>query len=118
MEHRFAFLPYLKTSGPVQYRGLTLFSSDDLAGLDTGHITRKKAEETIGKEVFWQLPNDYRTMIEARNNGVPLLEQAPRAAITQSILGLGDALTSDGRPQVPEAAKRSGLSRLFGLGKK
>ena len=36
MEHQFAFIPYLKTGGPVQYRGLTLFSSDDLAGLDTG----------------------------------------------------------------------------------
>ena len=47
-------------------------------GLDSGQITLKKAEETIGKKIFWQLPNDYRTMIEARNNGVPLMESAPR----------------------------------------
>ena len=66
-------------------------------GLDTGHITLKKAEETIGKEIFWQLPNDYRTMIEARNNGVPLIEQAPKAAITQAIIQLARALTSDGK---------------------
>ena len=46
-------------------------------GLDSGQITLKKAEETIGKEIFWQLPNDYRTMIEARNNGVPLIDSAP-----------------------------------------
>ena len=58
-------------------------------GLDNGQITLKKAEETIGKEIFWQLPNDYRTMIEARNNGVPLIEQAPKAAITQSIVAPG-----------------------------
>ena len=45
-------------------------------GLENGQITLKKAEETIGKEIFWQLPNDYRTMIEARNNGVPLIEHA------------------------------------------
>ena len=46
----------------------------------------KKAQETIGREIFWQLPNDYRVMVEVRNNGVPLIEQAPKAAITQSII--------------------------------
>jgi len=65
------------------------------AGLDSGAITLKKAQETIGCEVFWQVPNDYRTMVEMRNNGVPLVEQAPKAAITQSIIGLADALTGD-----------------------
>ena len=60
------------------------------------HISLKKAEETIGSEIFWQLPNDYRTMVEVRNNGVPLIEQAPKAAITQSIIALADALCGDG----------------------
>ncbi len=63
-------------------------------GLDS-HIGLKKAQETIGREIFWQLPNDYRTMVEVRNNGVPLLEHAPKAAITQSIIALGDALCGD-----------------------
>ena len=40
-------------------------------GLDN-HISLKKAQETIGREVFWQLPNDYHVMVEVRNNGVPL----------------------------------------------
>jgi pilus assembly protein CpaE len=62
-------------------------------GLDNGQISLKKAQETIGREIFWQLPNDYRTMVEARNNGVPLLEQAPRSALTQSIMGLANALS-------------------------
>ena len=61
-------------------------------GLDGGQITLKKAEETIGKEIFWQLPNDYRTMIEARNNGVPLIDSAPKAAVTQSLMALAKAL--------------------------
>ncbi len=63
------------------------------AGLDTGAITLKKAQETIGREIFWQIPNDYRTMVEVCNNGVPLVEQAPKAAVTQSVLGLAEALT-------------------------
>ena len=60
------------------------------------HISLKKAQETIGREIFWQLPNDYRTMVEVRNNGVPLIEQAPKAAITQSIIALADALCGTG----------------------
>jgi pilus assembly protein CpaE len=85
-------------------------------GLEQGHITLKKAEETIGKPIFWQLPNDYRTMIEVRNNGVPLYEQAPKAAITHSIHALAQALSGDEAARPPEAtAKRSGLSGLFRL---
>jgi len=65
------------------------------SGMDSGQISLKKAQETIGKEIFWQLPNDYRTMIEVRNNGVPLIEQAPRANITQAVVALAEALTQD-----------------------
>ncbi len=87
-------------------------------GLDTGQISLKKAQETMGREIFWQLPNDYRVMIEVRNNGVPLIDQAPRAGITQSIVSLSETLNRD--EQEPEeedssAAKRSGwLSFLSG----
>jgi len=85
-------------------------------GLESGQITLKKAEETIGKEVFWQLPNDYRAMIEVRNNGVPLIEQAPKAAITQSIVTLTEALCGDHAVEDPGfGGKKSGLGRLFSL---
>lgn len=85
-------------------------------GLESGQIAFKKAEETIGKEIFWQLPNDYRTMVEVRNNGVPLLEQAPKAAITQAIAHLAAVLCGEGGPEAyGAAAKRSSLGRLFQL---
>jgi pilus assembly protein CpaE len=48
-------------------------------------ISVKKAESTLGKEVYWQLPNDFRTMIEVRNNGVPLVVHAPKAPLTVAI---------------------------------
>ena len=87
-------------------------------GLDSGHITLKKAKDTIGREVYWQLPNDFRTVIEARNNGIPLIEQAPKAAVTQSFTSMADALTSRGTPAEQQAGKKaSGLSRFFGLSK-
>ncbi len=62
-------------------------------GHGTGDISVRKAQETLGQEIYWQIPNDYRVMIEVRNNGVPLLEQAPKAAITQAIGSLADSLT-------------------------
>jgi pilus assembly protein CpaE len=92
------------------------------AGLESGHITLKKAEETIGKEVFWQLPNDYRTMIEARNNGIPVIEQSPKAPVTQSLLGLAAALCGDPQAESQDAATKKsplgGLFRLWPAGKK
>jgi pilus assembly protein CpaE len=83
-------------------------------GLESG-ITLKKAEETIGKPIFWQLPNDYRTMIEVRNNGVPLYEQAPKAAITHSIQELSLAVGGDEKAAPDEAAKKPGRGGLFKL---
>jgi len=89
-------------------------------GLESGHITLKKAEETIGKEIFWQLPNDYRSVVDARNNGVPLMEQAPKAGITQAVNALADALGSDapGKGSSPSHDAKKGLGRLFSWAKK
>ncbi len=56
------------------------------AGDSASQISLKKAEETLDCEVSWQIPNDYKTMIEVRNNGIPLVQQAPKAPITQSFV--------------------------------
>jgi pilus assembly protein CpaE len=75
------------------------------AGYETGQISLKKAQETIGREIFWQVPNDYRVMVEVRNNGVPLIQQAPKAAITQSMNQLAVALCGkpdDGSAESPK----------------
>ena len=82
-------------------------------GLDSGQISLKKAQETIGGEVYWQIPNDFRTMVEVRNNGVPLMEQAPKASITQSVAGLAAAIT--GVTAIAEQSEKSGLGRLLGF---
>ncbi|QDV71231.1 Septum site-determining protein MinD [Rosistilla carotiformis] len=66
------------------------------AGLESGPISIRKARETIGCDIYAQLPNDYRTMVEVRNNGVPLFEQDPKAAITLAMLGLVDRLCGTG----------------------
>ncbi len=62
------------------------------AGLDSGQISLKKAKEHLGRDIYALLPNDYRTMVEVRNNGVPLITQAPKAPITQAIRDLAAKL--------------------------
>jgi pilus assembly protein CpaE len=90
------------------------------AGLDTGAITLKKAQETIGREIFWQVPNDYRTMIEVRNNGVPLVDAAPKANVTHSIVSLAEALSGEKKEEAvaegaaePKAASKTGIFGMF-----
>lgn len=73
-------------------------------GQDSGQISLKKAQETIGADVFWQLPNDYRVMVEVRNNGVPLLEHAPKAPITHSIGEMAAALAGQNKLDDDESA--------------
>ena len=82
-------------------------------GLDENAISLNKALETLGREIFATIPNDYATMVEARNNGVPLILQAPKARVTKSILQLVQML--DGPPDVEEAAEERKAPRKGGL---
>ena len=75
-------------------------------GLDSAQISLKKAQETIGREIFWQLPNDYRTMSEVRNNGVPLIEQAPQGRDYAGDRGIGRIVHADRRSQKPPRRSR------------
>ncbi len=61
-------------------------------GSEDGEISLKKAEETIGQPIFWQIPNDYKSMLGARNAGVPLLEFAPKSKIQQNLVELASNL--------------------------
>jgi pilus assembly protein CpaE len=84
-------------------------------GLEDSDISLNKALETIGRKVYWQLPNDYATMVGARNNGVPLCQFAPKARLTRSINDMVRLLSSgeSGEKPAEEAPKKKG--GLFGL---
>jgi pilus assembly protein CpaE len=87
-------------------------------GLEDSQISLSKALDTIGREVFWQIPNDYSTMVESRNNGVPLLVEAPRAKVTRAIeqlaAKLDSALTARPAEEEVEKPKRKLFSFLGG----
>ncbi|MBW3543598.1 MAG: AAA family ATPase [Planctomycetes bacterium] len=89
-------------------------------GLEDSQISLSKALETIGREIFWQIPNDYATMVESRNNGIPLIASAPKAKLTRSIeqlaLALGGVAAAGDAPE--EKKPRRGLfSFLSSAGK-
>jgi pilus assembly protein CpaE len=73
-------------------------------------ISIEKAEETIGKPIFWQIPNDPRPINEARTQGVPLLQSAPKSKAQVAIAGLAQALTGkDAASPVKEKSRGWGL---------
>jgi pilus assembly protein CpaE len=86
-------------------------------GLEDSDISLSKALETIGRSVFWQLPNDYATMVGARNNGVPLCQFAPKARLSRSINDMVRNLSSggdtQGKKEEEAPKKKSGLFGLF-----
>jgi len=76
-------------------------------------ISLKKAEETIGKPIFWQIPNDPKAMIESRNAGVPLLQHAPKCKSQQSIAGLAQAIGGKQEAAAPATRKAGGWRGIF-----
>ena len=89
-------------------------------GLEDTQISLNKAQETIGRDVFAQIPNEYAVMVESRNNGVPLITQAPKAKVTkafeQLVALMDDSTTSE--EDKPQAPKKKGLFSFLGGGAK
>ncbi len=91
-------------------------------GLEETQISLNKALETIGREVFWQVPNDYANMVESRNNGIPLISEAPKAKLTRSFQQLAEAIdasfAADPLDEVAKGKKSKGLFSFLGSGSK
>jgi pilus assembly protein CpaE len=83
-------------------------------GMDEVAISLNKAKETIGHEIFCQLPNDYAAMVESRNNGIPLQEQAPKARITKAIEAVANVFENSDEVGASVNPKKKGLFGLFG----
>jgi pilus assembly protein CpaE len=78
-------------------------------GAEDSEITLEKAQETIGKPIYWQVPNDYKSMLGARNAGVPLVSYASRSKTHQSIVALANKLCGKA-PAEPKKERRSFFS--------
>ncbi len=51
-------------------------------------ISVKKAEEVIGRPIYWQVPNDHKAMIATRVAGQPLVKLNPKSRAQVAIAGL------------------------------
>jgi pilus assembly protein CpaE len=51
-------------------------------------IAYSKAEEALGMKIFHYVPDDPKSINRANNNGVPVVLESPRAAISQSVAKL------------------------------
>jgi pilus assembly protein CpaE len=60
-------------------------------------ISLKDAENGIGKKLFWTIPNDFKTTMAAINNGKPLQQVAPKAAISKSFREMATLLSAPGK---------------------
>src|SRR5262249_9978489 len=78
-------------------------------GMDSD-ITLKKAEETIGKPIYWQLPNDPKVLAESRGAGGPLIQHAPKSKAHQAIARLAHALPGKQGDAAPKKEKRGFFS--------
>ncbi|MBX3397245.1 MAG: AAA family ATPase [Gemmataceae bacterium] len=78
-------------------------------------ISLKKAEEVIGRPIFWQVPNDSKAVIAARVAGQPMVKHNPKSKVQQNIQGL--ALALSGKAPVAAGATDS-KKGWFSFGKK
>jgi pilus assembly protein CpaE len=76
-------------------------------------ISLKKAEDVIGREIFWQVPNDAKAVIAARVAGAPLVKHNPKSRAQQSIAGMAQTLAGK-TAAGPDPRKSSGGWSLFG----
>lgn len=60
--------------------------------LKKNEISLEDAEAGIGQNIFWSIPNDYKTTMAAINSGKPLSELAAKSPIAQSFVELSQKL--------------------------
>ena len=80
-------------------------------GSEDSEISLDKAEETIGKKIYWQVPNDYKAMLGARNAGVLLLtHRARKSKIQLNLLDLAVTLCGKTPATAPKKERRGFFS--------
>lgn len=72
--------------------------------LKKSDLSLQEARESVRTDIFWNIPNDYKTTMAAINRGVPLHSLSPKAGITKNLVSLADTFL--GEAQREGKAKR------------
>ena len=94
------------------YRHAALVVPENMVLAGEPQAGRTDIVEALRCERVLTLPNDYATVSECQNAGIPLELQAPRAGITRGLRQLGQQLVGEQRRD-PGLFKRT-IGRLFG----
>jgi pilus assembly protein CpaE len=108
-------LPCLANSNKLiqSFIELGFLNNDQIKVVANRHVKNSEispsdAKAGIGKNLFWIIPNDYRTTMSAINQGKPLSKIAPKALITQSFEDLAEVFI---RPKTQQ--KQNKKFRIF-----
>jgi pilus assembly protein CpaE len=84
-------LPCLSNANKLlsQFRDLGFPKDENIKVVVNRHLKKadisiKDAETSLGKDIFWTVPNDYQTTVTALNRGKALAQFAPRQDITNN----------------------------------
>jgi len=69
--------------------------------LKKSNISLPEAEALFEKEIFWNIPNDYQTTVNAINEGRPLAQFAPGEAITKNFKKFAEKLCAESEKADP-----------------
>ena len=86
-------------------------------GAEDQMISRAKAEEFMDMQIFWQVSNDSKSMMGARNEGKPLIQFAPKSKPCQDLLELARLLTVGASVETPVEPKKKTAFSFFGTRK-
>ncbi len=77
-------------------------------GRESGMLEREHVETTLDREIFFVLPDEWKTVSTSVNMGVPLLESAPKSRIRQSFTELATLLHQAGAGEARNGAPADG----------
>ena len=69
-------------------------------------VPAAKAEEALGVEIAYYVPDDARAVNRANNNGVPVVLEAPSSKVSKSVIRLAASVNGDSttRPRLTAGA--------------
>lgn len=84
------------------------------AGRDATHLTVENVKETLGLEVFAQIPDDWSTVSGAINLGEPLSSYAPKSKVRTAIQEMAHDLATEDEGEAEHGEQKKGLiGRIF-----
>jgi pilus assembly protein CpaE len=71
-------------------------------------FTFRTIADSLGREVYWGLPNDYRTVSAALNRGITVATEDAGSKLARSFVQLADKLKGIGKPSDDETSSQNG----------